>query len=251
MQHTASTVPEICNCATGLTVLAGLEIGKLSREDDLTAVGRAAWADVEEPVAGADDVGVVFDHDDAVAAGDELAEMEHQAADVGGVQAAGGFVQQIECVLRRGGGQFGSQFGALGFAAGKGGGGLAERDVAKADIPKRIENSVQFLELREEFGRFINAHVQNVGDGAVSKADRLHGGAEATTVAGGAGDDGVRKEVHANVANTSSPAVAAAAFTGIEAEVLRRKSSGAGFTCLCEQPAHLVPESTQGRDTGA
>ena len=53
-----------------------------------------------------------------------------QQGDVGEVQAGGGFVEDIECSAGVAFGEFEGEFDALGFAAGEGGGGLAEADVA-------------------------------------------------------------------------------------------------------------------------
>lgn len=46
------------------------------------------------------------------------------------MQACGGFVEDVECSAGVALGEFQGEFDALGFAAGEGGGGLAEADVA-------------------------------------------------------------------------------------------------------------------------
>ena len=53
-----------------------------------------------------------------------------QQGDVGEVQAGGGFVEDVERSAGVAFGEFQGEFDALGFAAGEGGGGLAEADVA-------------------------------------------------------------------------------------------------------------------------
>lgn len=53
-----------------------------------------------------------------------------QQGDVGEVQAGGGFVEDVERSAGVTFGEFEGEFDALGFAAGEGGGGLAEADVA-------------------------------------------------------------------------------------------------------------------------
>ena len=47
------------------------------------------------------------------------------------MQAGGGFVEDVECSAGVAFGEFQGEFDALGFAAGEGGGGLAEADVAE------------------------------------------------------------------------------------------------------------------------
>ena len=46
------------------------------------------------------------------------------------MQAGGGFVEDVECSAGVAFGEFEGEFDALGFAAGEGGSGLAEADVA-------------------------------------------------------------------------------------------------------------------------
>ena len=46
------------------------------------------------------------------------------------MQAGGGFVEDVECSAGVAFGEFEGELDALGFAAGEGGGGLAEADVA-------------------------------------------------------------------------------------------------------------------------
>ena len=53
-----------------------------------------------------------------------------QQGDVGEVQAGGGFVENVECSAGVAFGEFEGKLDALGFAAGEGGGGLAEADIA-------------------------------------------------------------------------------------------------------------------------
>ena len=52
-----------------------------------------------------------------------------QQGNVGEVQAGGGFVEDVERSAGVAFGEFEGEFDALGFAAGEGGGGLAEADV--------------------------------------------------------------------------------------------------------------------------
>ena len=58
--------------------------------------GASAGADVDEVVGGADDVFVVFDHNDGVAHVAELAQHANEAIGVARVQPDGGFVEDVE-----------------------------------------------------------------------------------------------------------------------------------------------------------
>ena len=55
------------------------------------------------------------------------------------VQAGGGLVQDVERAAGLAARKFAREFRALGFAAGKRGGGLAELDVAEADVHERFQ----------------------------------------------------------------------------------------------------------------
>jgi len=64
--------------------------------NDLAAGVAAFGAKVDDPVGGGDDVKVVFDDDDGVGLIDEALEQADEVADIGGVQAGGGFVENVE-----------------------------------------------------------------------------------------------------------------------------------------------------------
>ena len=122
--------------------------------DDLAAAGAAFGAHVDDPVGGLDDVEVVLDDEEGAAAFDELAEGGEELGDVVEVEAGGGLVEDVEgaaaalwprcrsalrVVMRAGGGEVRGELDALGFAAGERGGGLAEADVAEADLVEHVE----------------------------------------------------------------------------------------------------------------
>ena len=58
------------------------QITKWACKYDLASSVCTFGANVENPVAAVNYVGVVFDHDHAVAAVDQLSEMAHQACDI-------------------------------------------------------------------------------------------------------------------------------------------------------------------------
>src|ERR1700712_1245026 len=98
-----------------------------------------AGPEINDPVRVADDVEVVFDHDDSVVGGDEPVQDAEKAGDVSGVQSGGGFVEDVER-LAAGLVQFGSEFNPLAFAARQGVKGLAEGQVAKSDVGERDQH---------------------------------------------------------------------------------------------------------------
>ena len=81
----------------------------------------------------------MLDDHDRVALVDQGVEDFQQLADVLEVQAGGGLVQDVEGAAGGPAGQFLGQLDALGLAAGQGGGLLAERYVAQADLLEDLE----------------------------------------------------------------------------------------------------------------
>ena len=70
--------------------------------------------------------------------------------DVGEVQAGGGLIEHVERVAGGGLAQFGGELDALGFAAGERRGGLAEVNVAQADVVEGLEQLDDAREVLEE-----------------------------------------------------------------------------------------------------
>ena len=106
--------------------------------DDAAAAFAALGAEVEDVVGVADDVEVVLDDDDGVAEVGEAVEDFEELADVVEVEAGGGLVEEVEGAAGLALGELAGELHALGFAAGEGGGGLAEVDVAEADVDEGL-----------------------------------------------------------------------------------------------------------------
>ena len=79
----------------------------------------------------------MVDHDDGVPILDELADDVQDAVDVGGVQADGGFVQDVEDAGRAVADSAG-QLHPLALAVGQGGGGAVEREVGQAQVGQAL-----------------------------------------------------------------------------------------------------------------
>ena len=94
--------------------------------EDGAAVLAGAGAEFQEVVGAADDVQVVFDEPDGVAAVHQGVEQAEDVPDVLRVEAVGGFVDDEDLPLHA---QVGSQFEPLEFAAGKGGKCLVQMEI--------------------------------------------------------------------------------------------------------------------------
>ena len=128
--------------------------------DEVAAVFAGAGAEVEDVVGFADGVFVVLDDEDGVAEVAEVFERVDEALVVALVQADGGFVEDVEDAAEARADLRG-EADALAFAAGEGGGGAVEREVAEADGV-------------EEFEALDDLALEAVGDDAVA-AGEVHG----------------------------------------------------------------------------
>ena len=107
--------------------------------DDPPAAVAALGAEVDDPVRGLDDVEVVLDDEDRVAAVDEPVEDLEQLVHVGEVEAGRRLVQEVERLARRPPRELGRELDALRLAARERRRRLPEVDVAEADVVQRLE----------------------------------------------------------------------------------------------------------------
>ena len=134
----------------GVALLDARDVLRRALGDDEAAVGAALRADVDDPVGALDDVEVVLDHDHGVAGVDEPVEHGEELLHVLEVQAGGGLVEDVERLPGPDAGELARELDALRLAAGEGGGGLAELDVAEADVLERREDARDLAVVLEE-----------------------------------------------------------------------------------------------------
>jgi hypothetical protein len=133
----------------------------------------SARAEVDDVVGGAHDGLVVLDDNDGVAEVSQVLKGADEAGVVGGVEADGGLVADVEDAGKAGA-DLGGEADALGLAAGEGAGRAAQGEVAEADIVQEAEAGDDLF----DYG---------LGDGALSWGESLPG-----AVGGGVGDEGGR-----------------------------------------------------------
>ena len=107
--------------------------------DDPAAAVAALRPEVDDPVGGLDDVEVVLDDEDRVAAVDQPVEHLEQLLDVGEVEAGRRLVEDVQRPAGRPPRQLGRQLDPLRLAARQRRRRLAEVDVAEADVVERLE----------------------------------------------------------------------------------------------------------------
>ncbi len=200
---------------------AGGVLGDLFRRadgDDLAPAVAALGAEVQQVVGDLDDIQVVLDHNDGVAVLDQLLQHLQQLARILEVQAGRRLVEDVE---RLAGGPFRQllrQLDPLGLAAGQGGGGLADLDVAQAHALQRQHLVADRRHGGEEARRLFDRHVQNVGYALALEDDFQRLAIVAFAFADVAGDVDVGQEVHLDLDYAVALAGLAAAALDVEAE---------------------------------
>ncbi len=147
--------------------------------------------------------------------------------------------------------EFGDEFDALGFAAGEGGRGLAELEVAEAGVGHELERGGDAGLGVEEGGGFIDGHGEDVADVFVAEGDFERGGVVALAIAGFAMDPGGGQEIHFEFHAAVAFAIRAAAAFGVEGEAGGVEAAHAGLGELGEEGADVIEDLHIGGRTGA
>ena len=208
--------------------------------DDLPALGAAFGAEVDEPVGVADDLEVVLDDEEAGAFFDELFEGVEEAGDVVEMEAGRGFVEQVQGAFVGGLGEMGGEFDALGFAAGEGGGGLAETEVAEADVGHGLKAGEEAGGFGEEAEGFADGELEDLVDVEALVADVEDGGFVACAAAVLADEFDIGEELHFDGDGAIALAGFAAAADDVEGEVAGGVAAFVGFGCPGEKVANDV-----------
>ena len=231
----------------------------------VSALVAAFGAELDDVVGGSDDVGVVLDDDDSVAAVEEGAEGGEEFLDVVEVEACGGLVEDEEDGLV-GGPAFVSgvlaeaeevgELDALALAAAEGAAVLAEGDVAEADVVQGHElggdaGGGGLAGGGEEFDGFVYAHVEHVADVLAAVADFEHVLDEAFAAAGLAGHDDVGHELHGYLDCALAETFGAAASVDVEGEMGVAEAVDFGQRLLGEELADVVVGLDVGHGVGA
>ena len=164
----------------GLRILSGCEFcGKEARGEsflaaghlfggaggeDISAAATALGSHVDDVIGEFDDVEIVLDDDDGVAAVYQSLQYVHQDTDVFEMQTGGRFVEDIERLASVALAEFGGEFYALALATGESGGGLTELDVTQSDILKGFDLLEDARHILEKLHSLIDGHVEHVGN---------------------------------------------------------------------------------------
>ncbi len=196
---------------------------------DLSAATAAVGTEVDEVVGTLDDVEVVLDDDDGVALIDQALQHAEKDADVLEVQARGGLVEDVERAAGVALGELGGEFHTLALAAGEGGGGLAELDVAETYVLQRLDLLEYGGLVLEELHGTVDGHVEHVGDALALEAhlERLAVVALAVTLL--AGHHHVGQEIHLDGLVAVAAACLATTALHVEREATGLVAADAGL----------------------
>src|SRR5437870_8659075 len=219
--------------------------------DDLAAVDAAAGAKVDHPVGGLDDVEVVLDHDHGVAGVDQAVEDVEELADVLEVEAGGRLVEDVEGLAGGAAGELLAELDALRLAAAERGRALADLDVAEPDLLQHAHLVADRGDRLEQLGRFLDVHVEHVGDRVALELHLERLAVVARAVAHVAGDVDVGQEVHLDLDQAVALARLAAAALDVEAEAAGLVAAGLALRQAGEPVADLGEGAGVGRGVGA
>ncbi len=238
--------------------------------DDLAARLAALGAEVDDPIAGADHVEVVLDHDQRMARGDELAERGEQPGHVLEMQPGGGLVEQEDARLRlargaglaraarqrgdRAAGGFGEVAGeleALRLPARERGDGLPQAQVVEAHVGERLQAARDLRIRRESRHRLAHGELEHLRDVAPVHRHLEHLVAVAGAVTVWAAQVYVGQELHLDVLEAVAAAGGAAAVARIEAEGSGRVAARSRVRRGGEERADRIERTHVARGIGA
>ena len=206
---------------------------------------------VDDPVGLTDDVEVVLNDDDGVAAGDETAQNVHEDADVLEMQTGGGLVEDIDGAAGVALRQLGGKLDALALTTREGGGGLSKLDIAEADVLNGLDLAQDVGDVLEEFAGLIDGHVKHVGNGLALIAHLKGLAIVPLAVADLAGHLDIRQEIHLDGLIAIAATGLAAASLDVERETAGLVTTNLGFRQADEQRADVAEHTGIGGWIGA
>ncbi len=189
-----------------------------SADDHLPSGVAAFRAEVDHVVGVLDDVEVVFDDQDRVAVVDELVEGVEQLPDVVEVKAGRRLVEDVERLVGVTPAEMARQLDPLRLPAGERRGRLTERQVPEADVLEDLELVRDRRLPLEEVGRFVDGHLEDVGDVLALVGDVEHLFLVAFAAAGLALEIEIGQKLHLDLHHALALALLAAPPRHVEAE---------------------------------
>lgn len=228
--------------AARIAVRAGRYFVRCAAHDHAAALRASFRAEVDDVVGTFDDVHIVFDDDERMAAQDESVESRQQAFDVVEMQPRGRFVEDENGRFRFLHAEIVGQFHALVLAARKGIGRLTQLDVAQSHVLQRFE-FFRYLGLPvrvEELDGLVYRHVEHVINVLPAEFHFQQVTFEPFAVARLAFQHEVGHELHFHRDRPFAFAFLATSAFGVEREEAGREAHLLGQRLCGEQFAYLV-----------
>lgn len=219
--------------------------------DDLAARGSAFGSDVDDMVGDLDDVEVVLDDDDGVAALHEFVQHLQQQADIFEMESRRRLVEDIERAARVALRKFARQLDALALAARQRGAGLAEGQIAQSHFLNGAEFLVDVGNVFEKLNGHIDRHVQHVVDILALVFDFERLAVVTVSAARLAAHVNVGQEVHLDGLHARAAALLAAAALDVEREAARLEAPDLGVGRHFEEFADVGKDIGIGRRIAA
>ena len=200
------------------------QVGHGADADDLAARVAAFRTEIDDPVAGRDDVEIVLDDDERVTGEQQAAQRAQQLGDVLEVQPGGGFVEQKQrapCDAEIGLRQVAGELESLRLATGQRRHRLPEAQVLEAHVGQWLQPGKHLALGGEERERLGHRQLQGRGDAEPLEQDLEHFRPVALAVAIHAAQVDVGQELHLDMLEAVAAAGGAAAVARIEAERAR------------------------------
>ena len=212
------------------------------------ATGAALRAKINDPICTANDIQVVFDHNQTcIGIGEALQHIE-QPLHIHKMKTRGGFVQHVQRVSNVASPtKFRRQFHPLRFAARKGGGRLTQGEIPQANIAQALGHAQDLGVGFEEAHRVFNGHFQNVGDSLAAVVHFEGLSVVPLALADFAGHLHVGKKMHLDGLHPLALAVFAASAFDIEGKASDLVPPKTGFGGFGEHFSDLVKDAGVGR----
>ena len=204
--------------------IAGVRLGhrgQLLRRamPDHAATELAAFgAHIDQVVGIADNVQIVFDDDDRIAEIGKPMKHVKQAAHIVKVKPGGGLVKQVQGAAGLAFRKLAGKLHALGLTARKRGRGLAQMDVAKADVDQRLQLNANRRNVFQDGQGVGDGKLEQVGDRVAVEANLQRLLVVTATVTNLAEHVDVGQEIHLDAALAFALAGLAAAALHVEGE---------------------------------
>ena len=193
----------------------GRHLFRVADDDNTSSPLSALRAQIDDVVGRFYDFEVVLDNDDGVAAFDEAMQHVEELLNICKVQACCRLIQDVERAAGGSAAQLLGQLHALGLAAGKGGGRLAQSHIVHAHIPQGLQHMEDLGLVSEVFDGPADFHFKYLGYVLALILDLQGFAIEAFTFANFAFDPDIGQKIHLQ----AHRAVAFAGFASAPADV--------------------------------